>query len=76
MKKLIPFVALLFIGCTSLSIEQRYERAKVKCAAKCSPQTVLSVGYNYANNRYDRCICSNTLEKGIDIDPANLDSEK
>ncbi len=62
MKKLIPFVTLLFLGCNSLTVEQRYERAKLKCEVKCSPHAVLSVGYNYANNRYDKCICSDEAE--------------
>jgi hypothetical protein len=50
MRKFIA-VALLVCGCAS------YNKALVKCERKCLPRKVTRVEYNYANNRYDVCIC-------------------
>jgi hypothetical protein len=53
MFKLIVAALTIFMACAT----SKYDRAVKTCNTKCYPQVVLSVEYNYSNNRYDKCVC-------------------
>ena len=58
MLKLIVVALTLFTACAT----SKYDRAVKNCNTKCYPQVVISVDYNYSNNRYDKCVCGTQYE--------------